>query len=82
MKPARTYKTLHSWDPDLEMHVVLLLARMACDLRVLLYEPPDLSTPEAAARTTVLADRLLETIESHHRVLRALRYQPQERVRR
>ncbi len=41
MKP-RTYRTLDACDPDLEFHVVLLLARMSRDLNVMLYEPPDL----------------------------------------
>ena len=30
-----------------------------------MYEPPDLSTPEAAAHAVVMLDRLLATLESH-----------------
>src|SRR5512135_930382 len=80
MKP-RTYRTLDAHDPDLEVHVVLLLARISRDLRVM-FEPPDLSTPEAAARTIVMADRLLETIESHRHTIKVLRNLLREKRRR
>ena len=81
MKPPRTYRTLHTGDLDPEAHVDLLLARISCDLRVM-YEPPDLSTPETAARAVVMLDRLLATIESHHREIKALRNHLQEKGRR
>jgi hypothetical protein len=81
MKP-RTYRTLDACDPDLEFHVVLLLARMSRDLHVLLYEPHDLSTPESAADSTVRCDRLLAAIESHHRTIKVLRNLLQEKRRR
>jgi len=72
MKPPRMYRTLHISDLHPEAHVALLLARISRDLRVM-YEPPDLSTPEAAARAVVKIDGLLATIESHHRAIRALK---------
>ena len=49
MEPPRIYRTFHASDLDFKAHVVLLLARMSRDLRVI-YEPLDLSTPEAAVR--------------------------------
>ena len=74
------HRTLHTCDLDLypEAHVHLLLARMSRDLRVM-YEPPDLSTPEAAAESAVRFDRLLATLESHHRAIKALRDPLQEK---
>ena len=81
MKPPRTYRTLHRGDLDPEAHVDLLLTRISCDLRVM-YEPPDLSTPKTAVRTVVMLDRLLATIESHHRAIKALRNHLQEKGRR
>jgi hypothetical protein len=80
MKP-RTYRTLDACDPDLEFHVVLLLARISRDLRVL-FEPPDLSTPESAADSAVSCDRLLAALESHHRTIKVLRNLLQEKQRR
>ena len=44
-----------------------------------MYEPPDLSTPEAAVRAVVMIDRLLATLESHHRAIKALRNPLQEK---
>jgi len=80
MKPPMIHRTLHTCDLDLypEAHVHLLLARMSRDLRVM-YEPPDLSTPEAAAESAVRFDRLLATLESHHRAIKALRNPLQEK---
>ena len=69
-------------DPDLEFHVVLLLARMSRDLYAMLYEPPDLSTRESAADSVVRCDRLLAAIESHCRTIRVLRNLLQEKQRR
>ena len=73
MKPPMIHRTLHTCDLDLypEAHVHLLLARMSRDLRVM-YEPPDLSTPEAAAHAVVMLDRLLATLESHSRAVKVL----------
>ena len=81
MKP-RTYRTLDAFDPDLEVHVVLLLARMSRDLYVMLYEPPNLSTPESAADSAVSCDRLLVALESYHRTIKVLRNLLQEKQRR
>jgi len=80
MKPPMIHRTLHTCDLDLypEAHVHLLLARMSRDLRVM-YEPPDLSTPETAAESAVRFDRLLATLESHHRAIKALRNPLQEK---
>jgi len=71
-EPSRTYRRLHTCDLDPEAHVALLLARMSRDIRAM-YEPPDLSTPEAAARAVVKIDGLLATLESHHCAIKALR---------
>ena len=81
MKP-RTYRTLDACDPDLEVHIVLLLARMSRDLYVMLYQPPNLSTPEFAADSTVRCDRLLAALESHHHTIKVLRNLLQEKQRR
>ena len=45
---------------------------MSHDLQVM-YEPPDLSTPETAAHAVVMIDRLLANLESHRRAIKALR---------
>ena len=71
MESPRIYRTLHTCDRGPEAHVALLLARIFRDLRVM-YEPPDLSMPEAAAHTVVMIDRLLATIDSHHRAIMTL----------
>ncbi len=71
MKPS-TYETLDTGDLELEAHVALLLARMARDLHAM-YEPPDLRTPQAAAHSTAMADRLIAVLESYHRIIKALR---------
>jgi hypothetical protein len=81
MKPPRIDKTLDTRDPDPDAHVALLLARISRDLHVM-YEPPDLSTPEAAARAVVMLDRVLETLESHRSAVKALKIYLQEKVRR
>jgi hypothetical protein len=81
MKAPRIDETLHSWDPDREVHVVLLLARISRDLQVL-YEPANLSTPASAANSTVRFDRLLGAIESHRRTIKVLRNLLQEKRRR
>ena len=47
-----------------------------------MYEAPDLSTPEAAARAVVMLDRVLETLESHRIAVKALKIYLQEKVRR
>jgi len=78
MNAPRTYGTLDTRDLDPEAHVALLLARMARDLDAM-YEPPDLSTPEATARTVVMLDLLLDTIESDHCAIKALKNDPQGR---
>ena len=72
MEPPRIYRTLHTCDLGPEAHVALLLARISRDLRVM-YEPPDLSTPKAAACAVVKIDGLLATLESHHCAIKALR---------
>ena len=54
----------------------LFSSRMSRDLHVM-YEPPDLSTPEAAAHTVVMIDRLLANLDSHHRAIKALNNQLQ-----
>ena len=71
MKPPRIYKTPHTCDLDPEARVALLLARISHDLQVM-YEPPDLGTPEAAAHALVMLDSLLATLESHRCVIKAL----------
>jgi hypothetical protein len=81
MEPPRTYRTLHTCDLDPEAHGDLLLARISRDLWVM-YDPPDLSTPEAVARAGVMLDRLLATLESHHRAMKALRNHLKEKGRR
>ena len=50
----------------------LFSSRISRDLQVM-YEPPDLSTPEATAYTVVMIDGLLATLESHHCAIKALR---------
>lgn len=81
MKLPRIFRTLHTCDLDPEAHVDLLLARISRDLRVM-YEPPDLSTPEAAAHAVVMLDRLLATLESHRHAVKALINHLQEKKRR
>ena len=67
-----SYETLDTRDLDLEAHAVLLVARMARDLHAM-YEPPDLSTPQTAAHSVAMADRLIAVLESYHCIIKALK---------
>ncbi len=71
MEPSN-YETLDAGDLDLEVHAALLVTRMVRDLEAL-YEPPDLNTPQAAAHSVDMVDRLIAVLESYHRSIKALR---------